>query len=112
VGTISKLNFVPKVVLSAAEAQSKIRSISFESEDVIFTNHALERIEQRGISIPDVLEILRGGYVDDPPSEDFAGDWKCKVTSRLRGRTAGVVTVIVDSKRQLVIVTVEWEDFT
>jgi len=64
----------------------------------------------RGISMPEVLDALRSGYVDDPPSQPNIGEWKCKVTSRLRGRTAGVVTVIVDSRNQLIIVSVEWED--
>jgi hypothetical protein len=67
-------------------------------------------MEERGISRPEVLEALRRGFVDDPPREEYAGEWKCKVTSNLRGRTIGVVTVVVDARNQLIIVTVEWED--
>jgi|ERR1700691_5469325 uncharacterized protein DUF4258 len=110
-GTISKLHIVRKIVLSADDAQERIRDISWESGSVIFTRHAEERMEQRDISRPQVLEALRSGYVDDPPTEEFAGEWKCKVTSNLRGRTIGVVTVIVEARSQLIIVTVEWEDF-
>lgn len=110
-GKVSNLHPVRKVVLSAADAQERIRVISFESDCVIFTDHALLRMEERDLSMPEVLEILRCGYVEDPPSQEHVGEWKCKVTSKWRGRTAGVVTVIVDSRRQLIIVTVEWEDF-
>jgi len=67
-------------------------------------------MEQRGITRPEVLEVLRGGYVDEPPAQDFIGEWKCKVSRKVRGRTAGVVTVVIDASDQLIIVTVEWED--
>jgi Domain of unknown function (DUF4258) len=109
-GTVSKLVTLRKAVLSPSDAQERIRDISFDSDRVIFMHHAEERMEQRDISRPDVLEVLRSGYVDDTPREEFAGEWKCKVTSKLRGRTAGVVTVVVDAESQLIIVTVEWED--
>jgi hypothetical protein len=70
-------------------------------------------MEERGLSIPDVLEVLRGGYIDDAPTQEFIGEWKCKVTMRYQtGRTVGVVTVIVDANNELIIVTVEWEDLT
>jgi hypothetical protein len=110
-GTISNLHPVRKIVLSAVDAQGRIRDISWDSDRVIFTNHAEQRMEERGIARPEVLEVLRRGYVDDPPREEFVGEWKCKVTSNLRGRTVGVVTVVVDARDQLIIVTVEWEDF-
>jgi Domain of unknown function (DUF4258) len=111
-GSVSKLHIAQKIVLSARNAQERIRDISWDSDNVIFTYHAEERMEQRDISRPQVLEALLAGYVDDPPQEESAGEWKCKVTSNLRGRTIGVVTVIVDARSQLIIVTVEWEDFT
>jgi Domain of unknown function (DUF4258) len=95
VGTIHNLNTVPKVTLSAADAQRRIRGLSLDSDRVIFTDHAEERMVERDISTPEVLDALRAGYVDDTPSQPHIGEWKCKVTSRLRGRTAGVVTVIV-----------------
>ena len=109
-GTVSNLQVLRKIVLSQADAQTRIRDIAWDSSRVNFTTHAEERMEQRGISRPEVLEALRGGYVDDPPKEEFVGEWKCKVTSKLRGRTAGVVTIVVDARSQLIIVTVEWED--
>jgi hypothetical protein len=97
--------------LSTESAQKRVRQIAWESGDVIFTHHAEERMKDRGISVPEVLEILRGGYIDDPPRLEVEGEWKCKVTANLRGRTAGVVTVILDEEGQLIIVTVEWEDY-
>jgi hypothetical protein len=97
--------------LSAADAQERIRGIAWNSGDVIFTAHAEQRMEERGISMPDVLEVLRGGYIDEVPIREFDGEWKCKITMRYQtGRTIGVVTVIVDDRNELIIVTVEWED--
>jgi Domain of unknown function (DUF4258) len=102
---------LPKFKLSAADAQERVRWISWHSENVIFTDHAQERMEERGISMPEVLEVLRCGYVDDPPIREIHGDWKCKVTMKYQtGRTIGVVTVIMDAASELIIVTIEWED--
>jgi Domain of unknown function (DUF4258) len=106
------LHHMPKRIrLSIESAQQRVRQIAWESGDVIFTGHAEQRMEERGISIPEVLELLRGGYIDDPPRLEVEGEWKCKVAAKLRGRTAGVVTVILDEAGQLIIVTVEWEDY-
>jgi len=110
-GTVSKLQNRRRVALPISVAKRRIANISFDSDQVVFTDHAQIRMEERGISMPDVLRILRHGDIEDPPSEDHPGEWKCKVTDKLRGRTAGVVTVIIDADEQLIIVTVEWEDY-
>lgn len=65
---------------------------------------------EREIFDVDVLRVLRSGYVDEPPEQTAKNEWKCKVTLKIRGgRTAGVVTIILQSGK-LFVKTVEWED--
>jgi Domain of unknown function (DUF4258) len=105
-GNVVKMRYA----FTAEDAQKRVREIAWESKQVIWTDHALERMQERGFTLPEVLTSLRGGYVDEPPTEEAYREWKCKVTKNFRGRTVGVITVVLDQQGQLVIVTVEWED--
>jgi hypothetical protein len=94
------------------ELQRRIRQLAADSGNVIFTDHAADRMVERGIDDKDVFRILETGLVDihsiDPAKEP--GDWKCKVTQRMKGsREVGVITV-VSSGDKLIIITTEWED--
>lgn len=102
-------NNLVKLKLSPARAQAQIRALALDTESIILTDHAQQRMEQRGIVMRDLLRILRTGYVDEAPVELRAGDWQCKMTQKIGGREAGAVTIIVQAQ-QLVIRTVEWED--
>jgi hypothetical protein len=78
-----------------------------------FTAHALEeRMDERGIGMNDVLQVLtRGDIVGDIMTGKRADERKCLVVGRLgwTSREAGVATVVV-RKDRLIIVTVEWMD--
>jgi len=97
--------------LTAAIAQKRIRAAAVDSMNVILTDHAKERMLQRGFVVRDVYNVLRGGFVDDDPVQTQDNDWKCKITRRhaVAGRTVGVITVIV-SNGKLIVKTIEWED--
>jgi len=96
--------------LSASRAEETIQDRAQDSDNIIFGDHAQERMEERGIYDQDVLRILRGGSVDDMPELTEDGEWKCKMTLELkRGRSAGVVTIILHDG-MLFVKTVEWED--
>lgn len=89
-----------------------IRRIAQETLRVAFTEHALERMDERSITDLDVYRTLRSGYVEPEsikpgkcPNEQI-----CKVLKPIKGaRDLGVVTVVIRSE-ELVIITVEWED--
>lgn len=102
---------VSQLRLTATVAQRRVREAAKDSANVVITDHAKQRMAQRGISIRDVLTVLRMGHVDVSPTPARVGEWKCTVTKRLAsgGRTAGVVTVIAGRSR-LIVLTVEWED--
>ncbi len=98
--------------LTASVAQQRIREIAQDSNNIVWgTSHASERMEQRGIFNQDVLRVLRKGYCeDDPVKTRFDGEWKCKMTLKIRGaRVAGVVVIILHNGK-LFPKTVEWED--
>lgn len=96
--------------LTAAVAEKRIQQIALTTENVILGVHALARMTEREIFDVDVFRVLRTGYVDEPPEQTAANEWKCKVTLKLRGgRTAGVVTIIMQNSK-LFVKTVEWED--
>ena len=96
--------------LTAAVAEKRIREIAEKSENVIFGNHARERMKEREIFDVDVLRVLRQGHIEEAPELTERNEWKCKSTLKIRGtRTAGVVTIILHNGK-LFIKTVEWED--
>lgn len=88
-----------------------IRFLARDSDHVILTDHAIERMEERGIADIDVLRVLRAGSIKGPVEPGKrASEWRCKVADRIRGaREVGVVVVVIRDE-SLVIVTVEWED--
>lgn len=96
--------------LTAASAEKVIRQLAENADNIIFGNHAMERMSEREIFTTDVLRILRTGWVDDEPEQTDSGEWKCKITLDIkRGRIAGVVTIIMHND-MLFVKTVEWED--
>ncbi len=96
--------------LTASVAQKRIRELAQVTENVIFGPHARQRMKEREIFDVDVLRVLRNGFVDEAPEMTERGEWKCKITLKIRGgRNAGVVTIFLHNGR-LFIKTVEWED--
>lgn len=91
-------------------AEKRIRATAMDSNNVILSDHALERMEQRGFVDVQVFEILRTGVIVENPTQTQFREWKCKVIKKLRGaREAGVITIILQNGK-LWVKTVEWED--
>lgn len=95
----------------AADLQAQIRRVALDSKDVAWSEHALERMESRGITTLDALRVLRtGDIIGAIEPGRSAGEWKCKMVARKKGsREIGVATVVLRSGR-LWVKTVEWED--
>jgi len=88
-----------------------IRFLAGHSERVIFSDHAIERMDERGVTDEEVLSVLRLGEIRGAVAPgDGCGEWRCKVVARPRGsRLLGVVTIVMLDD-YLFIKTVEWED--
>jgi hypothetical protein len=93
------------------ELQERIRLIAKVTVQVAFSDHALDRMDERDISDREVFDVLRSGLIEGAPwIEPKSGDDACKVVLRLkRSRAIGVVTIVLKVDK-LVVKTVEWED--
>jgi len=109
--TSKLLHFIPKI--NAEQAEKTIHEIAVNPINIILTDHAKERMEERDFSISDLLYVLRDGYVDEEPLIDQdKGSYVCKITHKLNSvRHAGVITAIIDKNKKLLIITMEWEFF-
>lgn len=99
------------VKLRQKQAEVLIRRISEDTRNIIFGNHATDRMEERGITPNEVIQVLKKGHVYDMPVPGKKkSEWKCKVERHARGnRDIGVVTIIMQEQR-LFLVIIEWED--
>lgn len=93
------------------ELVKTVQRLALDSGVVFFSEHALDRMEEREITRLDALRVLRTGrIVGEITSGKKAGEWKCKVVAKLKGnREAGIATITIQNKR-LLVKTVEWED--
>ena len=83
--------------LDAAVAQALMRTIETDG-GVVFSRHVGEQMIERGISVPDVLNVLRAGSVQ--PAELENGSWRYPVsTARFQ------VVVAFRSERELSVIT-------
>ena len=99
------------IKLTKEEAENKIREFVIDKSKIILTNHAIERMEERGFVMKDLTEILQFGYIEkDGVYDEKSNNYKYKIIHKVDTvRTAGVVTAFVDSFDRLVIITIEWE---
>lgn len=112
IGMSEEGNTVSTMRLTAGVAEKRINEAAKVTENIIFGDHARKRMAERELFDIDVLRVLRHGSVEEAPEQAAQGEWKCKVTLKIRGgRTAGVVTIIM-SGGKLFVKTVEWEDLS
>jgi|SRR4051812_25711252 hypothetical protein len=111
IGMSDEKSSVTPMRLTAAIAQARIQAAAKVTANVKLSFHAREQMATREIFDVDVFRVLRTGFVDNPPEQtEFEGEWKCKITLKIRGgRTAGVVVIILPNGK-LFVKTVEWED--
>lgn len=88
-----------------------VREAAADSANVKFANHALDRMDERGITTLDALRVLRDGEIKGAiEAGKNLGEWKCKIAKTMKGsREIGVVTIVMNNRR-LFVKTVEWED--
>ena len=68
-----------------------IRAASADSGRVRLTRHARERMGERGVTLREVLNVVRRGLFDEPPSPALTppGHWQARISDR-----SGVAVVI------------------
>jgi hypothetical protein len=92
------------------EIAARIRELA-KTSCVGFSDHAEQRMEERGITDLEAIRVLQTGEISGeiaPGKRE--GEWKCKIVAPLKGRReVGVVTLLIRNRR-LRVKTVEWED--
>ena len=96
----SPVVFFPKIT-KVADVVVKIRETAQKStKDVIFSEHAEMRMQERDISTKQVLQVIRLGEQKGKvkwDSKDEPG-WRCKFTWRTAGVWLEVVVKLVERK--------------
>jgi hypothetical protein len=95
-----------------AALEKRVHELAEDSGNIIWTDHFWVRADERGFTTLDALRILRAGFVGDEIKPGKApGEWKCKLTKKLKGRREAGVVVIVINNQGLSVTTIEWEDW-
>lgn len=88
---------------SAAQLEARIHELSKNTSNLRFDHpHFRIRMIQRGITMRQVLEVLRHGNVVDGPKKDHWGDWRVKLQRKVAGRRVQVVVAVQKGRLDLV----------
>ncbi|WP_345796648.1 DUF4258 domain-containing protein [Castellaniella sp. MT123] len=71
-----------------------IRHLAKDSGNVYILKHARTRMQQRKITISQVLACLRGGSIHEPAHQDIDGSWKCTLRNRWAGDEVHVAAAL------------------
>ncbi len=80
--------------LSPTTAKRLLSELARDSKRVFFTNHAEERMQQRGISRLQVLRCLQHGNLIEGPARDVHGKWVVTVEVLSAGDVVTVVAAL------------------
>ncbi len=91
--------------MTGSLALKLIRDAAAESGRVYFTDHAEQRMRQRRITRPQVIECMLKGRLTEGPAPDLHGNWTCRLERRVAGDAIGVA-VAIQREASLVVITV------
>src|SRR3974390_2434202 len=81
--------------------RDQVHRLARDTANIGWSEHALERMEERGIRDKVVLDVLRSGQVKGAVSAGARpGEWKVKMAMQVKGwREVGVVVLTVRNAR-------------
>ena len=96
----------------AQDVRGEIRRIAkSETQNVEFLQHAIERMEQRGITSRQVLKVLQDG--EQIEGADWCTDkergWRCKLSCVTAGDKVTVIAKLVERENSACLVVTTWE---
>lgn len=80
--------------LSDAGFLKRLHAIAKDSNRVVLTNHAKQRMRQRRINQRQLLECLRKGRISEPAHLTIQGDWKATLEHQYAGDVVRVAVAI------------------
>ena len=99
-------NILPfRIPPSRQEALAKVRNGARSTGNILWTDHARERMEEREISYRQALRTIWEGNINGKIVPDGEDEWKLTLKKRDAGRTVHVVVAISD-REELTVITV------
>ena len=84
---------------------AKVRNRARDTGNILWTDHALERMEERGFKNRQALRTIWVGNIDGKIVPDGEDEWKLTLKKRDAGQTVHVVVAISD-REELTVITV------
>jgi hypothetical protein len=88
-----------------------IHRLAADTRNIIWTDHAEQRMVERDITDRTVVDVLRTGSLKgriEPGCNP--GEWKVKMVKEVKGRREAGVVVLTIRNQRLLVKTAEWED--
>jgi hypothetical protein len=89
--------------LSRADATKIVRELAANSSNVGLTRHCSVRMQEREITLRQVLNCLLKGTISDGPAIDIHGNWKMDIYRAADDLTCAVA---IEWRSQLIVITV------
>jgi hypothetical protein len=101
------INIIP-LRLNDANALLLVRTLSAESANIYVTSHAKLRMEQRKITLKQVLCCLRSGFIYESVHLDIKGDWMLTMRRSISGDDVKIAVAIKQGNqgRMIAVITV------
>jgi hypothetical protein len=96
--------------LSKPKALALLREWATDSGNVMFVQHARQRMALRRISPKAVIACLCKGYIVEGPALNLHGDWAMALNYRVAGRVLHVACALQVARRVVVITVYEMKD--
>jgi hypothetical protein len=102
---------VPPKPPHPGEVMKQIRKLATEGRFSYGTHVFDERSPERGIDIPDAVQVLKKGMIKGEIKPGVnPGEWICKVVDQADGSSRWIGVVVAATNNWLFMMTVEWED--
>lgn len=86
-------------------ARALITRLAADTATIGWSVHAVEKMQQRDVSILQALTVIRSGEIKGDPALDEFGEWRYKLEAVAAGRRVQVI-VATDCVQALTVVTV------
>lgn len=86
----------------------RIAELAADSNNIVLTAHAKQRMRARRISLTQVQRVLLRGNIVEPAHKDIKGCWKCTLQLLIAGDTIRVAAALGEdaNKNKVIVVTV------
>ncbi len=100
------MSFDPTKQLTEKEIKEHVHNIVGYGGNFAYTNHARDRMEERGYSYRDIYKIIMHGSRVESIENAIAGNWKYTFNGEDLEGDSGSVVIAVLSIRECLVITV------